>query len=109
RRTRGSRLPRRRWKPPSDRGPGRRRAWRPSGPVSEPPSWTAGSSLASQELLAKRHHRQRRARRAAALVALAGPRPGPGLRLVLDGQDAVADAEALAGGQFHESARGLIR
>ena len=54
-------------------------------------------------------HRKRRFRRRAALVHLAHPRARPGLLVVLDGQDAVADRKPMRDGEIHERSRGFVR
>src|SRR4051812_29311285 len=51
-------------------------------------------------------HGQRRLGRLAALVLLVRSGPGEGLGLVLDGEDAVADGEAVEG-ERHDPARAL--
>ena len=57
--------------------------------------WVRSCAEAYAQSLLQGNQVQAGAGRAAALVALATARPGPGLVLVLDGQDAVADDQAL--------------
>ena len=56
-----------------------------------------------------RDQRQRRARRVAALVALGQARARPGLRLVVDGEDAVAERKLARDRKIDQRARRLHR
>jgi hypothetical protein len=55
------------------------------------------------------HHRQDGAHRIAALVGLFHARARPGLRLGIDGENAVADRKALRHRKIHERAGGFLR
>ena len=57
----------------------------------------------------ERDQRQRRARGVAAFVLLFHARAGQGLRLVLDGDDAVADRQSARQRKLHQAARRLMR
>src|SRR5262245_55057871 len=54
-------------------------------------------------------HCKRRARGVAALVELGSTRPRPGLLLVVDGQNTVAERKFPRDSQIHQSARGFHR
>src|SRR5690554_2809232 len=61
-----------------------------------------------RETALERDHGQRRARRIAALVLAVRPRADPGLLLVLDGQDPVADGRAVMDGEILQAAGAFV-
>ena len=100
-RTRPARRPRPCRRPPSGRAPARRRGAPRCARRSSP------SVSLSREPALDAQHGERRLRRAAALVQFGDAGAGPGLRLGLDGEDAVAERQAARDREVHQRARAL--
>src|SRR5262249_39801087 len=63
----------------------------------------------SRGLPLQANHRQRGARRIAAFVLLLRARPQPGLRLIIHGNDTVADRQSARDRKVHQATGGLVR
>src|SRR5947207_6723061 len=66
-------------------------------------------ACARRQAALEAHERERRAGGIAALVRLLDLGAHPGLRVCVDGKDAVADRHTTGAGDFHQPARGFER